>query len=343
MLRSEDTAENAPAYSLRGVRVRFGSRLVLDVPVLDIPRSRVTALVGPNGAGKTTLLRVLAFLLAPAEGVVSFQGEEVRGESRELGRLRRRVTLVGQAPLLFRSSVRANVAYGLRARGRRDPEQVERALAAVGMSAAADRPAWRLSGGEAQRVAIARALALDPDVLLLDEPTASIDRHHVGLVESLIARLGSGETTVVFATHSAEQAYRLAHNIVSLSEGQLAPVPLVNVLRGETACEGGARYFLAGGLRIEVANGWRPTAIALDPEDILVSRLPIDSSARNCFPGSVARVEEDDRGVILTIDCSGTALLARITRRSYREMELNLGTQVFVTFKSSAVHVLSEV
>jgi len=341
-MKSHPLRDPAPAYSLRGVRIRFGPRTVLDVPDLEIPRGRITALVGPNGAGKTTLLRVLAFLLAPTEGCVFFGGDEVRYDSRELLRLRRRVTMVGQGPLLFRRSVRANVAYGLRVRGRRDPGRVERALAVVGMTAAADRPAWRLSSGEAQRVAIARALAVDPEVLLLDEPTANIDREHAGLIESLVARLGSEETTVVLATHSAEQAYRLGQHIVSLSAGELAPVSLANILRGETIRQDGAQYFVAGGLRIEVANGCQPMALALDPEDILVSRHPIDSSARNCFPGCISKVEEDERGVILTIECAGIALLARITRRSYREMELNLGARVFVTFKSSALHVLSE-
>lgn len=208
-------------YRLEDLRVRREQRLVLDIPSLEIGCGRVTAIVGPNGAGKTTLLRVLAFLQVPAAGNVEFNGDRVTYRERALHRLRQSVTLVGQAPLLFRRSVRANVAYGLRRRGLAAEGRIERALSTVGLEGFAERPAWKLSGGESQRVAIARALAIDPAVYLFDEPTANIDRRRVTVIENLIDQIGASGKTVVLTTHNHEQANRLGDTILELAEGRV--------------------------------------------------------------------------------------------------------------------------
>jgi tungstate transport system ATP-binding protein len=331
----------APLYCLRNVRVEFAGRHALHIGTLDIERGRVTALVGANGAGKTTLLRVLAFLLAPAAGAVEFDGAPVVFRARDLERLRRQVTLVGQTPLLFRRSVRRNVEYGLRARGQALAGRVEAALAQVGLSEFAERPAWKLSGGESQRVALARALAIDPLAYLFDEPTANVDREHASVIERLIAALAAAGSTVVLTTHDLDQAYRLGESVLSLVAGRITAAPLVNVLRGTTSRAGGEAYFDSDGLRIEVADGSTPRAIAIGPEDILVSREPLHSSARNSFAGTVVKVQRDGAAVIVTVDC-GRPLVARITQHSYLELGLNIGTPVWVTFKSLAIHVLSE-
>src|ERR1700687_1185623 len=167
---------DAPAYRLRGLRVERAGRCVLDIPSLDIDTGRITAIVGPNGAGKTTLLRALAFLREPTAGAAEFFGRPVTYRERDLIAHRRQVTLVAQSPLLFRRSVRANLAYGLHRRGAPIDGRIDAVLAEVGLTGFGDRPAWKLSGGEAQRVAVARALALDPAVYLFDEPTANVDR-----------------------------------------------------------------------------------------------------------------------------------------------------------------------
>jgi tungstate transport system ATP-binding protein len=333
------------AYRLRNVRFDYGARPVLDVAALELPCGQTTALVGPNGAGKTTLLRLLAFLLPPSGGVIELNGRAVSGRGGNLSARRREVTFVGQSPLLFHRSVRANVAYGLRARGLPDGKRVEAALAAVGLAGFADRPAWKLSGGETQRVAIARALAIDPPIYLFDEPTASVDREHVAVIESLIAGLGAAHKTVILTTHNLEQAFRLSDSVLSLMSGRVTAAPLLNVLRGTSTRRDGVVYFESSGVRIEIANGTAspaaPRVIAIDPEDIVVSRAPLHSSARNCLPGQIVKVERDERGILVSVDC-GPRLMARITRHSYDELGLNIGQAVFATFKSSAIHVLGE-
>ena len=213
---------NNRAYRCSDLRVVRSGRTVLDIQDLTLEAGCVTAVVGPNGAGKTTLLRLLAFLQTPQIGRIAFYDQPVTFTARALSALRRQVTLVAQFPFLFHRSVRANVAFGLRARGLSADGRVDAALEAVGLRSFADRPAWKLSGGEAQRVAIARALAIEPRVYLFDEPTANIDRHHVGLIESLIVSVAAAGRTVILTTHNLEQAHRLARVVLSLVDGRPA-------------------------------------------------------------------------------------------------------------------------
>jgi tungstate transport system ATP-binding protein len=140
--------------------------------------------------------------------------------------LRRRIVLVFQRPLLLTASVHANVAYGLKLRGRGDVDaRVEQALSRVGLRARVHSPARTLSGGEAQRVALARALAIEPDVLLLDEPTANLDPYNVGLIEQIIQEARATKLmTLVLVTHNVFQARRLAGRVGLLLNGDLVEV-----------------------------------------------------------------------------------------------------------------------
>ncbi|MBX3024036.1 ATP-binding cassette domain-containing protein [bacterium] len=330
-----------PLYALRAVSVERDGRAILALPELAIAAGAITAVVGPNGAGKSTLLRLLAFLIAPTRGAVFFAGQAVGARPAALAALRRRVTYVGASPYLFHGSVGHNVAFGLRARGRRDPAAVRRALDAVGAAALLERAAHTLSSGEAQRVALARALACAPQVLLFDEPTATVDRASVPLIESALARLPAAGCTVMLATHDADQARRLAASVVALDAGRLAPTPVVTVLRGTAVRDGERWLFDAAGLRLELPAEAHPPAVAIDADDLIVSLAPIASSARNQLRGRVTAIDADPGGVLLTIDC-GQPLRARITEQSRRALGLAIGSAVFVIFKAHAVHPLRQ-
>ena len=330
---------SAPLYDLHDLCVERGGRRVLGLPALAIPRGTITAVVGGNGAGKSTLLRLLAFLLEPASGRVAFAGQAVDWRPAALAALRRRVTYVGAAPYLFHGSARRNVAYGLRARGRDAGAAVERALAAVGAAALAERAARTLSSGEAQRVALARALAVEPEVVLFDEPTANVDRASVPLIEAVIAGLPAAGCSVVLATHDADQARRLADVVIGLDGGTLVPTPVVTVLHG-AAVRGDDRWlFESGALRLELAGEAHPHAVAIDADDVLVSLAPIASSARNQLRGRVTAIHPDPGGVVLTVDC-GQPLQARITAQSVAALHLTIGSEVWVAFKAMAVKPL---
>jgi tungstate transport system ATP-binding protein len=190
-----------------------GTRLVGDVDV-TIERGTFTAVLGPNGSGKSTLLRLLHGLAAPATGTIRWGTHAARPPGQ---------AMVFQRAVLLRRSAAANIRYALRLAGVRGAEAGKRiadALADVGLRGIADRPARVLSGGEQQRLALARAWALRPVVLLLDEPTASLDPKATHAVEDIVRDIHARGTTIVMSTHNLAQAKRLASHVVFLSEGR---------------------------------------------------------------------------------------------------------------------------
>jgi molybdopterin-binding protein len=255
--------------------------------------------------------------------------------------LRRKAVLVPQDPYLFRRSVTGNVAYGLAARGlprRQIQRRVEEVLGLVGLAGFGRRQARRLSGGEAQKVAIARALVLEPEVLLLDEPTANLDAPSVAEVEALLrqvnAKLG---ITIFFTTHLMDQAHRLADRIHSLLDGRLVPASLDNYFAGRIERTAERVAFRVGEVAIDVegATG-EPRAIVIDPRAVILSPADFPSSARNRFPGRITELRTDQNLAYVVVDI-GLPLKAVITRKSLEELGLTLGGTVYCVFKSTAV------
>lgn len=201
----------APLVSLSQCSVDFGAVRALQGVDLVLRRGDRLALVGANGAGKTTLLRLL-------HGLIAAPGR------REHGPQRLRTAMLFQRPFLLRLSVRRNVALALWLRGVPRAERqarCEQALQRVGLAALAERPARALSGGQQQRLALARAWALQPDLLLLDEPTASLDPTAKREVEALIEQLAADGVTLVMSTHNLGQAKRLCSRVAYLDAGRL--------------------------------------------------------------------------------------------------------------------------
>lgn len=213
-------------YRLQNISKEYAGRRVLQVDSLKIEHSEVFALVGPSGAGKSTLLRLLNFLEPPSSGRIRFLDVEFSASQPMPLQHRRRVTTVFQQPILLNRSVQANVGYGLNLHGRRDSNgEIEKALKQVGLQDLARQRARTLSGGEAQRVALARAIVLQPDVLLLDEPTANLDPYNVGLIEEIVTDLNRERgTTLVLVTHNVFQAKRLAHRVALMLDSQIVEV-----------------------------------------------------------------------------------------------------------------------
>lgn len=211
-------------YRLNSLRKCYGSSVVLDIDGLTIVDSRLYTLIGANGAGKSTLLNIMAFLSPPTDGEIFYAGKRVDWNHGSVEEPRRKVTLLHQSPYLFEGTVHANVAFGLKARGISGEERrraVEKALAIVGLQGFGDRKARELSGGETQRVAMARALVLKPEVLLLDEPLANIDRETTALLETVIASLPAQGTTVVMTTHNPDHPGRLNGESIFLEDGRV--------------------------------------------------------------------------------------------------------------------------
>ncbi len=351
--------------ALRGVAVQRGRRVVLDVPRLEVRAGESLAIIGPNGAGKSTLLLQLALLDRPARGSVLFDGEATRGH--ELA-LRRRMAVVFQQPLLLDRSVGANVEMGLRMRGVPSAERNQRTarwLERFGVGGFAGRSARTLSGGEAQRVSLARAFALEPEVLLLDEPFSALDTPTRGaIIGDLGSALAGTRVTTVLVTHDHDEAARLGDRAAVLIGGQIRQIGAPAEVFGAPADEAVAAFvgvetmipatvvgrqdglvaLSAGTCTIEaVADGvFERALVCLRPEDVTISGVgeAIPSSARNKIVGRVRRIVPTGADARVEVDCGGFPLIARLTRRSIEDLGLAPGVDVVASFKATAVHLI---
>jgi tungstate transport system ATP-binding protein len=190
--------------------------LLIDGISLTLAGGPPTVLIGPNGAGKTTLLRLAMGLITPTAGRVTWGGRA------DVPPVRRAIML--QRPVMLRRSAAGNLHYALAAAGVARGERAAHAqelLSLVGLASVADRPARKLSGGEQQRLALARALAREPEVLFLDEPTASLDPAATRAIEDVIRAVAARGVKVVMSTHDLGEARRLAGEVVLLHRGHV--------------------------------------------------------------------------------------------------------------------------
>ena len=201
---------------VQGLCFDAGGRRLIDNLDLTLSASGTTMIMGPNGAGKSVLLRLIHGLLQPSSGSIKWSGKP----PSEV--VRRKQALVFQKPVLLRRSVAENVDFVLRTIGSQSVEHREQLLDRVGLLSLSKQPARLLSGGEQQRLSLARALALSPEVLLLDEPTASLDPASVLKIEQIVADAVSHRVKVIFITHDLGQARRLATDVVFLHRGKVA-------------------------------------------------------------------------------------------------------------------------
>lgn len=354
--------------TLEDILVQNGDVPILEVPSLEVHAGEVLAVIGPNGAGKSTLLRVMGLLEQPARGRVLFQGQQVNRENALA--LRRRMATVFQEPLLLNATVYENAALGLKLRDldRRTAEaRVRPWLERLGIAHLADRPARSLSGGEAQRTSLVRALALDPDLLLLDEPFSALDPPtREGLLLDLETILRNTGITTVFVTHERSEASILGDRVAVLMEGKLRQVgPASEVFTQpvteevaqfvgvetsiagvvETAGDGLSQVHFDGGT-VDVVGDLQPgerVLLCLRPEDIALAPPGAEglrSSARNRLLGTVVKVTPWGPLYRVVVNCDGTQLVALITRPSFLDLGLVEEKEVVASFKATAVHVI---
>jgi tungstate transport system ATP-binding protein len=361
--------------SLAGIVVRAADRTLLDLPRLEVEAGEILVVLGPTGAGKSTLLRIMGLLQRPAGGTVSWRGEIVAWPPPLA--LRRRMAMVFQAPLLFSGTVFDNVAYGLRLRGQRGSalrDQVERALRQFHIAHLAEQRAGTLSGGEAQRAALARAVVLEPDLLLLDEPLASLDapiREH--LRDELKQVIRERGMTCVHVTHELPEAFTLADRIAVLAAGRVlqtgkpeevfyAPKrrEVAEFLRAGNlfpvevvSTAGGLATVRVAGHMLAAASALTPGRRALaciHPEEVQIA--PPASRAADPLLAEVVAVTDrlegtvvavTDRGPTLRVDLDcGFPLRSLVTRRAARELSLRPGDRVAVAIAPASVHLIPE-
>lgn len=338
---------------------------------LEIKAGEIFTFIGPSGSGKTTLLRLIDLLDRPTSGRIVFDGEDTAvSETKQLA-IRRRMGMVFQKPAVLNATVAENVAFGLKFRNIPWEEiatRVPKALELVGLPDLSGRRAPTLSGGEMQRVAIARAMVTEPDVLLLDEPTANLDPVSSDLIEDLILRINKKfHTTIIMSTHDMIQGQRLADRIGVIMNGRLVQVGSSAEIFYQPSGREIARFVgidaIHGGTVIENRGGHalirvretcfealtdiregrrvvlyiRPEEVSLMPHDASLVR----SSVRNHFTGRITKMVPSGPFVRVTVDC-GFILTSLITRRSCTELGLLVGTNVVAGIKATAIHVLTD-
>ena len=341
------------------IALRIGT-LELDVSV-DAAPGEIVAILGPNGAGKTTFLRVVAGLVPLARGRVSLDGVVMDDPARgvHLPPERRPIGVVFQDYVLFpHLSAIENVAFGLRARGIPGREAHARAgswLERLGLADHADTRPRALSGGQAQRVALARALAIDPRLLLLDEPLAALDASARGDVRRDLKRhLASFAGIRIVITHDPLEAVALADRLVILERGRVvqtgSPMEVtqrprsryvadlvgVNLLRGVATA---GQVALSGGTTLQSADGADGEVFAvIHPRAVALHRARPEGSPRNVWRGRASAL--DFQGDRVRVGVEGEmAIVAEVTPAAVRELELAEGGEVWVSVKATEITV----
>lgn len=326
-----------PAYSVKDLIFSYGDSPVLTIDRLNIPRGEVIALVGPNGSGKTTLLHLLAFV--ETAGTISFFGEQLTRET--ILRFRRRVGLLLQNPYLFRTTVLTNIVWGLKIRGvpaEDARKKASEALRRVGLVGFESRPARSLSGGETQRVALARALALNPDVLLLDEPANHMDKESVQRTRDLVMEQNSKEgKTIVLTTHNLSLVESFAHRFLYIFSGKVISASPDNLFRG-TLVESGTRFdtsHISLHLHAPVLNG---TQAAIDPSRIEILVTYDGTQEPNIFHGSVVGLAVENGKAIVEVD-AGERFRIFLQADSPLPSSLRLGQSLYLKVHQDSIVV----
>jgi tungstate transport system ATP-binding protein len=351
----------------KDIRIVRGGTLLLDISSLMIQEGEVLSLIGPNGAGKTTLLLTLSYLQKPFQGEIRYRGQTVHSNHSVIG-YRRRLAMVFQEPLLFDATVFDNVASGLRIRRMKGPEiqnLVEVQLERFGIAHLSRRSARTLSGGEAQRTSLARAFAIQPEILFLDEPFASLDPpSRESLIEDLELILKQTGTTAVLATHDRLEALRLSDRIAVMKDGKMvqmgSPEAVMNhpvdefvasfvgvetILIGEVKKQNSTTFVVSiSGSEIE-AVGQVPLGemvfLCIRPENVTLSTSASKetTSARNVFAAKIEKVTSLGPYQKVQLDC-GFPLVAYVTHHSLEKLSLEKGKEVTASFKATAIHVI---
>ena len=353
--------------ALRDILLRYGDKTALKVPRLEISSGEALALLGPNGAGKTTLLKVMALLQLPNTGEVYFNGAKA-GASNALA-IRRRIAMVFQEPLLLNASVYQNAALGLKLRGfpsREIETRLRPWLERLGISHLSARSSRSLSGGEAQRTSLARALALEPELLLLDEPFSALDptSREVLLRDFQRIMKDTGITTV-FVTHDREEAFTLAARVGVMQNGHLAQLGsresvfmkpnsrTVAQIVGVENCLPGVVEGIDGNFTVIAAHGVRAyttrrlevgakVVACIRAEDIYLSRESCEAEIPNRFTGKIIELLSGMAGHRIVLDCGLLRLVALLARKESLDVAPTEGETLTVRFSPAAVHVIED-
>lgn len=332
-------------YELKNLKKTYDQRTVLNLESLKLEKNKVLGILGPNGAGKSTLLEIMAFLTRPSAGDIWFEKEMVNFTNGKLIDLRRKVILIQQQPILFTTTVFKNVEYPLKLRKTPKAERkkiVKELLELVGMEIFEHASAHKLSAGETHRVAIAQALACSPEVILMDEPTASVDIENQINIERIIKEINQKKSiSVIFTTHDMIQASRLADETVFLFEGKVAQSIYENIFSGHIEVDSnGYKYcVLHSGLKLRVSSQKSGLIrISIDPKAVRLSQKRSSPSMHNTFKGTLIQLTDEQSWVRALMDV-GIPLSILIPKDVFKNLHLDLGEEVWLNCPKESIGV----
>jgi len=331
-------------YQLNNVTKTYNGNTVLDLKHLSFQEGKVIGLLGPNGSGKTTLLEILAFLLPPTSGEIWFKQEKVNLNLSRLMKLRRKVVLVQQNPILFTTTVYKNIDFPLKIRNTPKAKRIEMVnalLELVGMASFRDAGAHTLSGGQTQRVAISRALACSPEVILLDEPMSSVDVENQITIERIIREINQIKgISVVFTTHDVVQTSRLADDTLFLFEGKVAKSIYENIFsaRIETGEDGHQYCMLPNGFKLRTrSEKTGQNRISISPGKVRISQNK-SSTEENTRKGKIIQLNQEQFNVRILVDV-GIPLNVLIPKESFNRHEMGIGDDVWVNCPVESIDI----
>ena len=332
-------------YEIKNLKKSYDQRTVLNLESLRLEKNKIIGLLGPNGAGKTTLLEILAFLARPNSGDIWFDSEKVNFIRGKLIDLRKKVVLVQQQPVLFTTTVFKNVEFPLKIRNIPKVERkraVSELLELVGMGMFRDAIAYKLSGGESQRVAIARALACSPEVILLDEPTVSVDVENQITIERIVQEINRTKgISVIFTTHNMIQSSKLADKTIFLFEGKVARSTYENIFSGyiEVDSKGYKYCVLQNGLKLRVSSHKSgPIRVSIEPSKLLLSQKKSDTPVDNTFKGTLTQLSAEKSQVRAQVDV-GVPLSVLISKEIFERFRLTVGEDIWITCPQESIDI----
>jgi tungstate transport system ATP-binding protein len=351
--------------TLRDIVVLYGEHAALRLASVDIHSGDLLAIIGPNGAGKSTLLRVMGLLQRPTRGQVLLHGKDALIKNPL--QLRRQIATVFQEPLLLNATVYQNAALGLKLRGMTATQTETRLLPwleKLEIAHLARRSARTLSGGEAQRTSLARALALEPDLLLLDEPWAALDpASREEFLRDFARIVKETRLTTVFVTHDREEAFALAAQVAALKAGSLVQfggreevffqpnseacaeiVGVANRLPGRIQrIDRGTVWVQVGSQLLQARSDLQTieeVLVCIRPEQIRLAREDCSEIPGNEFKGRIVSTAPGIGSYRLTADCSGFTLVAAMDRKMFIDRGYADNDAIVFTVSPDAIHLV---